>query len=109
MLVSSIINYTKKSLRPHGLGDFSVRGVFLHPPLGILERFDAENKTQLLETLHIYFQCQKSILDTANTMFTHRNTISYRLKKIQALLPLSLDEPEDMLMLQMAFQIRSIK
>jgi len=42
-------------------------------------------------------------------MFTHRNTISYRLKKIQALLPLSLDEPEDMLMLQMAFQIRSIK
>lgn len=77
--------------------------------LGILERFDAENKTQLLETLHIYFQCQKSILDTANTMFTHRNTISYRLKKIQALLPLSLDEPEDTLMLQMAFQIRSIK
>lgn len=32
MLFSSIINYTKKSLRPHGLGDFSVRGVFLQPP-----------------------------------------------------------------------------
>lgn len=31
MLFSSIINYTKKSLRPHGLGDFSVRGVFLQP------------------------------------------------------------------------------
>jgi len=31
LLFSSIINYTKKSLRPHGLGDFSVRGVFLQP------------------------------------------------------------------------------
>ena len=32
LLFSRIINYTKKSLRPHGLGDFSVRGVFLQPP-----------------------------------------------------------------------------
>ena len=31
LLFSSIINYTKKSIRPHGLGDFSVRGVFLQP------------------------------------------------------------------------------
>jgi len=31
LLFSSIINYTKKSLRPYGLGDFSVRGVFLQP------------------------------------------------------------------------------
>ena len=38
MLFSSIINYTKKSLRPHGLGDFSVRGVFLQPQsFGTLE------------------------------------------------------------------------
>jgi len=36
LLFSSIINYTKKSLRPHGLGDFSVRGVFLQPLLLIL-------------------------------------------------------------------------
>ena len=76
--------------------------------IGILEHFDAENKTQLLETLQVYFQCQKSILDTAKTMYTHRNTIRYRLKKIQSLLPQSLENPSDVLMLQIAFLIRSI-
>ena len=34
-LVSSIINYTKKSLKPHGLSDFSFRGVFLQPRLSV--------------------------------------------------------------------------
>jgi hypothetical protein len=30
-LFSRIINYTKKSLKPHGLSDFSFKGVFLQP------------------------------------------------------------------------------
>ena len=51
MLFSSIINYTKKSLRPHGLGDFSVRGVFLQPLFRINDtKVEKENTTMKLVT-----------------------------------------------------------
>lgn len=73
--------------------------------IGVLKSFDEKNGTQLFETLKTYYQCNESILDTANLMFTHRNTINYRLKKIRTLLPQNLDDYEDSLMLKMAFYI----
>lgn len=76
--------------------------------IGILKLFDLENGTQLFETLKIYYRCSESILDTANAMFTHRNTINYRLKKIRTLLPQNLDDPEDALLLKMAFYLEDI-
>ena len=76
--------------------------------IGILKLFDMENGTQLFDTLKVYYRCNESILDTASTMFTHRNTINYRLKKIRSLLPQNMDDSEDALLLKMAFYLEDI-
>jgi len=54
LLFSSIINYTKKSLRPHGLGDFSVRGVFLQPLFLPLTKYNYLVNVVLIVTGTVY-------------------------------------------------------
>ena len=41
----------------------------------------------------------------AETMGLHRNTLSFRLRRIEALLGLNLDDPETILFLHMVFRI----
>jgi purine catabolism regulator len=40
-------------------------------------------KEDYLETLMIYYECNRSLELTAEKLFTHRNTVKYRLKRIQ--------------------------
>jgi len=54
LLFSSIINYTKKSLRPHGLGDFSVRRVFLQPLFLPLTKYNYLVNVVLIVTGTVY-------------------------------------------------------
>lgn len=53
--------------------------------LGSLIRYDKENHTQLLETLDQYFQNDCNLSSTSEKMFTHRNTIKYRIQRIEQL------------------------
>ena len=55
---------------------------FCHPALEILQHYDAENHTELLETLKVYLDtgCNQKL--TSEIMYTHRNTISYRRQQI---------------------------
>ena len=46
------------------------------------------------ETLRTFLDCERSITQTAAKLYTHRNTIIYRLKKIQDLLGDGLDNSE---------------
>ncbi|NMD43598.1 MAG: PucR family transcriptional regulator [Firmicutes bacterium] len=71
---------------------------------GILE-YDLESKTELLKTLDIYFQCQGNITKAAQQLYIHRNTMIYRLDRIRSLLKhRSLDNPEEMLSLQLGIR-----
>ncbi len=74
--------------------------------LGPLEQYDCLNHTLLADTLAVYFQMHENIQDTADAMYTHRNTINYRMKKIRSILTLDLDHPDDRLMLMAACRIR---
>ena len=85
MLFSSIINYTKKSLRPHGLGDFSVRGVFLQPQeilrkisdkdaqKEIRELFEADKSEEMLEYIKTYATSVESPDEKDNRSKKHGN------------------------------------
>ena len=74
--------------------------------LGPLEQYDFLNHTLLADTLAVYFQLHENIQDTADAMYTHRNTINYRMKKIRSILTMDLDHPDDRLMLMAACRIR---
>ncbi|MDO5126984.1 MAG: PucR family transcriptional regulator ligand-binding domain-containing protein [Eubacteriales bacterium] len=52
--------------------------------------YDKTNNSNLTEVLRKYLQNNGSVIDTANEMYVHRNTINYKLKKIEEILDVDL-------------------
>lgn len=63
------------------------------PELRLLMELDARNGTQYFETLKTYLLLERDIPKTAETLIIHRTTLLYRLKKIQSITGLTLDDP----------------
>lgn len=76
--------------------------------LGILIDYDRDNKTDLLNTLRLYLDFDGSIQKTADALYTHRNTINYRIKKIRSLLQNDLTSTDYKFNLKMAFYIKEM-
>lgn len=57
---------------------------------------------ELLDTLTTYYDCGASLEQTAERMFTHKNTIKYRLSRIQEKTGLSLKQPNENFQLYLA-------
>jgi purine catabolism regulator len=49
----------------------------------VLENADKKDNTQLIQTLEAFFRCTMNHSQTARMLFIHRNTLSYRLERIQ--------------------------
>lgn len=79
---------------------------FYRETLGPL--LDAENRGNqaLLETLEGFFRCNGNLSETARAMHLHRNSLLYRLGRIEELLGRSLEDAELRLSLQIALKIR---
>lgn len=63
------------------------------PELLALKVYDEENKTPFYETLKQYLLLERDIPKTSEALIIHRTTLLYRLKKIQALVHLNLENP----------------
>ena len=57
-----------------------------------LEAYDHANGTDLVETCWAYYLNGFSVSATADDLFIHRNSMQYRLNKIEELLGFSLDD-----------------
>lgn len=64
------------------------------PELYRLMDHDARKGTQYFETLRTYLLQERDIPKTSDALIIHRTTLLYRLKKIQALTELPLDNPD---------------
>ncbi len=67
----------------------------------ILAAYDAEHGTELLQTLDTYLDAP-SVGEAADLLFIHRNTLSYRLERIEKLLQMDLGLPTQRLNLHVA-------
>lgn len=56
---------------------------------------DGIRNQELLDTLMMYYECGASTERVAERMFTHKNTVKYRLNRIQELTGLELKNPDD--------------
>ena len=65
---------------------------YIHPAIDILRAYDQKNGTEYLNTLKVYItsMCRPHI--TIETLHIHRNTLLYRLKKIEELTGTSLED-----------------
>jgi len=59
--------------------------------------YDRENGTELLLTLETYLKTNKSLKATAEALFIHRSTITYRLGCIDNMTKMNLDNPRERL------------
>ncbi len=66
--------------------------IFIYPGLYKLVAYDREHHTSYSETLEAYLECYKNINEVSKIMHIHRNTLNYRLKKIEEILGISLDD-----------------
>ncbi len=74
--------------------------------LGALEQYDAEHDTDYLNTLRIFLLSDCNLIETAARLFTHRNTVVYRIRRIKDILGGELDNSAVKFDLLMAFYIR---
>jgi DNA-binding PucR family transcriptional regulator len=63
---------------------------------------------RLIRTLHVYLDQQSSLTRTAEILNLHRNTVSYRVDQIFALLDVDAENPDDRLLLQLACRGRDL-
>ena len=62
-------------------------------PLEALADHDREKGTGYCETLYWYLACGRSLKKTCEMLFTHRNTVLYRIRRMQGDFGLPLDDP----------------
>ena len=74
----------------------------------MLEEHDRRHNSNYVETLQSYLEFDGSIQAMAQNMFTHRNTIIYRMNNIKKLLGTELATPAERLPYQIAFYIRNM-
>lgn len=76
-----------------------------HPAVILLERYDRENGTELLETLHAYLVSNLAAAKAAAALHIHRNTLTKRLEKIYDLCSIDLADSETVFHLQYSYHI----
>ena len=59
--------------------------------------YDDEHKGELITTLQMYLRNKQSIRKTADAMFVHYRTISYRLEKIKQISGINFDDADEVL------------
>gem|GEM_PF-2566901 len=65
-----------------------------YAPVTLLKRYDAEHGTELCRTLYVWLTCERNTLQAARVLFIHRNTLTFRIGKIQDVAKLDLDDCE---------------
>jgi len=102
---SGVIHYSD-------LGFFQILGTLqptpeLHQFLAGVRRlilYDGEHHTDLVKTLEAYFDCKGNVRRVASDLYTHYNTILYRLQRIEEITGSSLDNAAERLHLQVSLQ-----
>ncbi|RMG97184.1 MAG: hypothetical protein D6706_08910 [Chloroflexi bacterium] len=78
---------------------------FVRQVIGPLVAYDQEHRSNLVETIDAYFDNHGNISKTAESLYIHRNTLLYRLERIQELTGHDLDQANMRLALQLALKL----
>ncbi len=82
---------------------------FYQETLGPLLEYDARHDGTYIKTLESYFHYNGNLSQTARTMHFHRNSLIYRLERIEEILGRSLEDAELRLSLQIALKIHHLQ
>ncbi len=81
---------------------------FCDKTLGSLLEYDMRQHADLVKTLEAFFTCHGNLSQTAETLIVHRNTLLYRMNRINEIAEIDLNRPETRLALHLALTIRRL-
>ncbi len=76
----------------------------LGPSLAALYAYDKKNNTNNIRFLYFYLLFERNSAQTSKYLHMHRNNISYRVKRIEELTGIQLDDPEVRLRLMLLYR-----
>ncbi len=79
---------------------------FYKEVLGPLLEYDRRTDNELVVTLETYFACNGNLSEAARQLHLHRNSLLYRLERIQEVLQTNLENADTRLSLQVALKMR---
>lgn len=85
------------------------RSNYISPVIVEIDRYDREHSTDFLTTLYTYISNLCDTAATANELHIHRNTLLYRVHKIEELTASSLKAPETFMHLMISFYMMNYK
>ena len=81
------------------------RADLIAPEVCALARHDAAEHTQYCQTLLAYLLCHHSLQDTCRRLYTHRNTVLYRIRRMKEDFGIPLDDPDRQLELLLSVSL----
>ncbi|MBI5669190.1 MAG: helix-turn-helix domain-containing protein [Chloroflexi bacterium] len=81
---------------------------FCDKTLGALTAYDDRQRADLIKTLEAFFACHGNLSQTADMLIVHRNTLLYRMNRINEIAQIDLNRPETRLALHLALTIRRL-
>lgn len=81
---------------------------FCERTLGPLLDYDMRQHADLIKTLEAFFTCHGNLSQTAEMLIVHRNTLLYRMNRINEIAQIDLNRPEIRLALHLALTVRRL-
>lgn len=78
---------------------------FYTKTLEVLVKYDNKKDTELVKTLKVYYEANGNLKKMSEKLFTHYNTVLYRVNRIQEITGLALDNEQQRYSLQTAIKI----
>lgn len=88
--------------------DRHVIEVFHQESIGVLYDYDKLNETSFVHFLRVFLEEDGRTANIARKEFIHRNTVLYKIKKIESILGIDLDQPFVKTSLSLAFMIEDV-
>ena len=79
--------------------------VGIHHHIFWLQDYDERYNTDFIETLRTYLECDRSAAKAAEKLHLHRSTFFYRIKKLEELLDVDLNDSKLLFLYELSFKI----
>lgn len=76
-----------------------------HPALARLRDYDQAHHTEFYQTLRAYLQNERSLVRTAAALGLHRNSLLYRVRRLEELLGADLEDPMERLHILLSYEL----
>jgi len=83
--------------------------IFAEQIIGPLAEYDRQHRGSLVKTIDAYFNHHANVSQTAESLFIHRNTLLYRLERIQELTGQDINQADMRLALQLALKLWQLR